>query len=136
MSNLSSQTLLHLSQEEIATIRSKMSNLSSQGASRGSDYKCKPLGQPLSCFMFIWLFGVVVFDRFPPASPSQSPQKPRTIIPKNASKIQPNQKRYVIPTSFHILSCTTRLYLLESHPCLPSIPTTFSVTCAMEIQRS
>ncbi|ALO60541.1 hypothetical protein CND05053 [Cryptococcus deneoformans JEC21] len=52
--------------EEIATIRSKMSNLSSQGASRGSDYK---------------------------SSPSQSPQKPRTIIPKNASKIQPNQKR-------------------------------------------
>ncbi|OWZ58424.1 hypothetical protein C368_00587 [Cryptococcus neoformans 125.91] len=59
--------------EEIATIRSKMSNLSSQGASRGSDYK---------------------------SSPSQSPQKPRTTIPKNASKIQPNQKRYVIQGYF------------------------------------
>ncbi|KNX49749.2 hypothetical protein CNBG_9644 [Cryptococcus deuterogattii R265] len=60
------RTQLARKDEEITTIRSKMTHLATPGSSRASDYK---------------------------PSPSQSPQKPRTAVPKNASMIQPNQKR-------------------------------------------
>lgn len=108
-----------------------MSNLSSQGASRGSDYKCKRLEQPLLRFVLIGFLTLL--------SLLASPQPLRVKVRRNRVRQSPRMQVRYSPTKNGTLSKVTSCSVVH-HPALASgkpfmlfIASTFIVTYVIEI---